>query len=146
MAGLVRLVRMRLAATLGLAALTTVVVGSVAGGVRARASLLETRERTAERLALADLELKLSPTARGVLDGLTLPPGVVEAEERAVTLGRFTGGDARDLPTVVRLLPAAGPPRIDALEIEPGGRYPGPDEPALVVDRSLVALHGVRVG
>jgi hypothetical protein len=146
MRALARLVRSSPAATLGLAALVMVVVGSVAGGVRAKASLLETRERLYERLALADLELKLSPTTRGVLGGLVLPTGVATAEERAVTLGRFSGGRAKSLPTVVRVLPAAGPPRINVLEIEPGGHYPGPDEAAVVVDRSLRDVHGVALG
>lgn len=134
------------AAAFGLAALALLVVGSVAGGARARASLLETRARTYERLALADLEWRLSPTERGVLDGVVPPRGVAAMEERAVAFGRFTGGTARDLPSLVRVLPAAGPPQIDRLEIEPGGHYPGPDEPAVVVDRSLAVLHGVRRG
>jgi len=134
------------AAALGLAALALVVVGTVAGGSRARATLLATRADLYERLALADLELRLSPTQRGLLTRVTLPPGVAVAEERTVVLGRLSGGSTRGVATLVRVLPAEGPPRLDRLEIEPGGHYPGHDEAALVVDRSVRDLFGLGVG
>jgi hypothetical protein len=129
----------------GLCVLTLLVVGAVAGGVRARESVVRTRADVYERLRLADLELKLSPTERGVLARSRLPDGVALAEERTLALGRLTGGTALRLACLVRLLPAE-PPRLNRLEIEPGGRYPEPDEAALVVDRSLRDQFGLGVG
>ncbi len=142
------------ASALGLAALALVVVGTVAGGARARATLLATRAGIYERLGLADLELRISPTQRGVLtrprggalSSTPLPAVIAWAEERALVLGRLTGGGARGVLTLVRVLPAEGPPRLDRLEIEPGGHYPGPEEAALVVDRSVRDLFGLGLG
>jgi putative ABC transport system permease protein len=141
-------------AALGLAGLTLVVVGAVGSGVRARASVEATREAIDVRLAAASLELRLSPTQRGVLrrpangrlSSVPLPAAVEVAEERTLALGRLTGGRARGVITLVRVLPAAGPPRLHRLEIEAGGHYPGPEESALVVDRSVRDLFGLGLG
>lgn len=134
------------ATAVGLAALTLVVVGTVVGGVRAGAMLRATRDDVVARLELADLELRFAPVARGATALPALPPGVTRLEERALALARLSVGALTDLPTLVRVLPASGPPRLDAWELRAGGRYPGPTEAAAVIDRSLADLHGVRVG
>jgi putative ABC transport system permease protein len=134
------------AQALGLAGLAFVVVVAVAGGDRARGTLVLTRDAFYARLAAADLEVRFSPSPPGVLGRFALPEGVAEAEERTLARGLVRAGTLRPIPALVRVLPASGPPRIDRVELLRGGRYPGPDEAAAVLDRSSRDLHGLGPG
>lgn len=111
------------ASLLGLGALTLVVVGTAAAGARARGLLTATRADVYRRLALADLELRLSPVEPGVLARTTLPAGVLAAEERGLAVGRVEGERLAPLAALLRRLPPE-PPQVDRLEVRPGGRYP----------------------
>lgn len=129
----------------GIALLVAILTILATGGVRARAMLSASRDVWYERLSLADIELRCSPTHRGLATLARQVLGVARAEERLLASGLFRAGTVRDLPALVHVLPGAGPPTLNGLHLL-AGHYPGPEELGVVIDRSLVAAHGLALG
>lgn len=129
----------------GIALLVAILTILVTGGVRARSMLSASRDVWYERLSLADIELRCSPTHRGLAEMALQIPAVAAAEERLLAEGLFRAGDVRDLPALIHVLPGAAAPTLNGLHLL-RGHYPGPKERGLVIDRSLVAAHGLALG
>jgi ABC-type lipoprotein release transport system permease subunit len=130
---------------LGLALLVAICVGVIGGRTRAHAILVETRQDVYDRLRLPDLEIRCMPTPAENLLAAAAGDDVLEAEARLLFRGELLGVGRGPLPAVIRLLPSEAPPRLAALEILEG-RYPEPDEPAVVIDRSLRDVNHVAIG
>jgi len=130
---------------ISIALLVAVVTLLVTGGIRARGMLSESRDGWYERLSFADLELFFQPTHRGLADMALKVEGVLAAEERLLAEGLVTAEDLHPLPALLQVLPAAAPPRLNQLHLLEG-HYPMPGEKAVVIDRSLQAAHGLRLG
>ena len=129
----------------GLTLLVALITIVVTGGRRARHMLVDSRTVWYERLGFADLELRFSPTHRGVDEIALEVPGVARAEERLLAEGVFETDGVRALPALVHVLPANAPPTMNALHLL-DGRYPRAAESAAVIDRSLVEAHGLVLG
>jgi putative ABC transport system permease protein len=131
--------------SLGLALLVAVTTLALAGGHRARRILFETREAWQRDLALADVELRYSPTHADVAAPVRGLPGVAAVETRLLVTGRLSADGMADVSALVRVLPPGNAPALDRLQLVEG-RWPHEGETAAVVDRSLTALHGLEPG
>ena len=129
-----------------LALMISVVTVIAAGSPHMRRVLAETQAGWTDELALADLEVVVSPTNADVAARARAVPGVAVAEARLILPAEVTGPAVGGrMPALVRRLSTRTPPDVDRLAVLTG-RLPGSDEPALVVDRSLAALHGIGPG
>lgn len=126
-----------------IALLVAVVTVLVAGGSRTAAMFEHTRSAWYRDLALADLDIRCSPARPEALDGLAQIAGIADAEPRLVIRGMLEGAHRRT-PAWVQVL-RDRMPRLNRLHVLEG-RAPPLDAPGAIVDRSLVASHGIAVG
>jgi putative ABC transport system permease protein len=130
---------------IGLALLVAVVVTLMAGAGRARGMLAASRADVLERLAIAHLDVRASPTHPGVSTEAGAIDGVADVEERMLFQGVLRGEGIPSTPALVRLLPGGGKPRINAIEVL-DGRWPEDGEEAVLVDRSARRHRGIEIG
>lgn len=131
--------------SLGLLLLVSLATLALGGAHRARRILLATQATWTEDLALADLEVLHSPTHADVEGPVRALGSVAVVESRLLLRGRCWAAGLAPLPALVHVLPASGRTALDRVHVLEG-REPLPGEAAVLVDRSLTALHDLGPG
>ncbi|HUK64917.1 MAG TPA: FtsX-like permease family protein, partial [Dongiaceae bacterium] len=116
------------------------------GGIwMAIASSFHSRDVLFSRMRFADLEVQFLPEDVANLPDLARIPGVRTVERRLVLPGTVSLGGGRRIAGVLVCLERTAPD-LNRLEIIGGGPIRAGDLESAVIDRSLGAFHGFRVG